>query len=132
MAEITLERLEEIGRECRSYRDLKAQIRSSYNTYRSPDFKEHSKGTEVSDPTVSAFHRIDQLKKQLQDHQTVICEFLQDLRTIDDPEIVTIIIWHYLVGLTWSDTCKKMTGKCDKRQSMKKVFYYLRTHNSMK
>lgn len=132
MAEITQERLDEIYLECCQYRELNLLIRSKYDTRRSPSLQAHGKNTEPSDPTVKAFHTIDSYKERLQDHAEKIKEFIKDLQTVDDPEIRTIIIYRYLLGLSWKDVSKRLTGKPDKRHAMKKIIYYLEKNSSEK
>ena len=43
------------------------------------------------------------------------------LITCEDPEIVSIIRWHYLLGLDWRQTNKKVYGYPDYWRSRKKI-----------
>ena len=126
MKEITIERLEEIRTIYQRFNILQREREEAYQTYKSPIiFYEHQKGSDtLSDPVVKAFHRIEEIDNQLCNVLDKMIEFEDDLQKVPDLGIVAIIRWHYLIGLSWSDTNYKIYKEHNSSYCRKKIQRY--------
>ena len=106
---------------------IEAEIATLYTPISSPNGREMQgsfSGT-PSDPTAHAAMRIISLRDKLDEERERMYATLEDierwLTTCEDPEIVSIIRWHYLLGLDWRQTNKKVYGYPDYWRSRKKI-----------
>lgn len=84
-------------------------------------------GNTPSDPTVSAFYKVEAMDKKIALKQAEIAEKLEGIlewmETIPDAEIRAMIHWRYLIGDDWRRVCRKVYGydspdACRKRVSL--------------
>ena len=106
---------------------IEAEIATLYTPISSPNGREMQgsfSGT-PSDPTAHAAMRIISLRDKLDEERERMYATLEDIErwliTCEDPEIVSIIRWHYLLGLDWRQTNKKVYGYPDYWRSRKKI-----------
>lgn len=106
---------------------IEAEIATLYTPISSPNGREMQgsfSGT-PSDPTAHAAMRIISLRNKLDEERERMYATLEDIErwliTCEDPEIVSIIRWHYLLGLDWRQTNKKVYGYPDYWRSRKKI-----------
>ena len=106
---------------------IEAEIATLYTPISSPNGREMQgsfSGT-PSDPTAHAVMRIISLRNNLDEERERMYATLEDIErwliTCEDPEIVSIIRWHYLLGLDWRQTNKKVYGYPDYWRSRKKI-----------
>ena len=106
---------------------IEAEIATLYTPISSPNGREMqgSFSGSPSDPTAHAAMRIISLREKLDEERERMYATLEDierwLMTCEDPEIVSIIRWHYLLGLDWRQTNKKVYGYPDYWRSRKKI-----------
>ena len=67
---------------------------------------------------------INQLDHAEQDQAEALKEIEEWLMQLEDPEMVSIIRWHYIVGYSWSDTNIEVYGYPDNHRARKKIFRY--------
>lgn len=125
MGKFTLERLEEAKEVFDKFRDLENEIKNAYKTYKSPRMGNDIKNNTAADPVEKAFHRIESLNVQVNECLDFMEEFEDDLANLSDIEIASIIRWHYILGLNWRETSKKVTGYNDYSYARKKIMRYL-------
>lgn len=124
---MTIETLEEYRGIASGVEAIEAEIATLYTPISSPNGREMQgsfSGT-PSDPTAHAAMRIISLREKLDEERERMYATLEDierwLMTCEDPEIVSIIRWHYLLGLDWRQTNKKVYGYPDYWRSRKKI-----------
>ena len=106
---------------------IEMEINTLYNPVSSPNGRETqgSFSGSPSDPTAHAAMRIISLRDKLGEERERMYATLEEIEqwliTCDDPEIVSIIRWHYLLGLDWRQTNKKVYGYPDYWRSRKKI-----------
>lgn len=106
---------------------IEAEIATLYTPISSPNGREMqgSFSGSPSDPTAHAAMRIISLREKLDEERERMYATLEDIErwliTCEDPEIVSIIRWHYLLGLDWRQTNKKVYGYPDYWRSRKKI-----------
>ena len=106
---------------------IEAEIATLYTPISSPNGREMqgSFSGSPSDPTAHAAMRIISLRDKLDEERERMYATLEDIErwliTCEDPEIVSIIRWHYLLGLDWRQTNKKVYGYPDYWRSRKKI-----------
>lgn len=105
---------------------IEEEIKQLYNPIRSPIGNTGNK--EPGDPTARSAMRIIQLRDKLESEKTrllgLVDEIEQWLLTVEDSEIVSIIRWHYVLGLNWKQTNMKVYGYPDYFYSRQKVIRY--------
>lgn len=131
MSDVTLERCEAMAKTYRRFRELLDLRDTLYNTYHSPalEFRNKSAGN-LSDPTAEAVRRIGKIDEELLPIMKAVFAFEDDLHALTDYEVAAIIRWHYLIGLSWTDTNMKVYGTRDYNYSRKKVLRYLKQHKN--
>jgi hypothetical protein len=124
---MTIETLEEYRGIASGVEAIEMEIQTLYNPISSPNGREMQgsfSGT-PSDPTAHAAMRIISLREKLDEERERMYATLEDIErwliTCEDPEIVSIIRWHYLLGLDWRQTNKKVYGYPDYWRSRKKI-----------
>ena len=124
---MTIETLEEYRGIASGVEAIEAEIATLYNPISSPNGREMqgSFSGSPSDPTAHAAMRIISLREKLDEERERMYATLEDIErwliTCEDPEIVSIIRWHYLLGLDWRQTNKKVYGYPDYWRSRKKI-----------
>ena len=86
------------------------------------------RGNLPSDPTSAAFHKIEAMDRRIERAREEIIEkkeaILDWLETVDDRELRAMIHWHYIVGLNWKQTARKVYGYNDYQVARKRVMRY--------
>ncbi|MBR2759654.1 MAG: hypothetical protein IKD66_00650 [Solobacterium sp.] len=124
---MTIETLEEYRGIASGVEAIEMEIQTLYNPISSPNGREMqgSFSGSPSDPTAHAAMRIISLREKLDEERERMYATLEDIErwliTCEDPEIVSIIRWHYLLGLDWRQTNKKVYGYPDYWRSRKKI-----------
>ena len=127
---MTIETLEEYRGIASGVEAIEKEINMLYNPVSSPNGRETfgSFGGSPSDPTAHAVMRIISLREKLNEERERMYATLENIemwmKTCDDPEIVSIIRWHYLLGLDWRQTNKKVYGYPDYYRSRKKILRF--------
>jgi hypothetical protein len=112
---VTIEDLEELRYLNSEIRAVQQEIEGMYNTYRSPAFEKIGQSPlSPGDPTFEAVHKVMQLQRkynamltEMTDRRDRVNAWLVEL---DDPEIRSIIRWHYLNGKSWKQTSRLVYG----------------------
>ena len=112
---MTLEELETIRYLDSEITAVQREIEGLYNTYHSPALnKTGSAPQHPGDPTAQTVQKIIALQKkyntmltQMADHRDQINIWLCGL---SDPEIKSIIRWHYMCGKSWKQTSGLIYG----------------------
>ena len=112
---MTIEDLEELRYLDSEIRAVQQEIEGMYNTYRSPAFEKIGQSPlSPGDPTFEAVHKVMQLQRkynamltEMADRRDRVNAWLVEL---DDPEIRSIIRWHYLNGKSWKQTSRLVYG----------------------
>ena len=124
---MTIETLEEYRGIASGVEAIEMEIQTLYNPISSPNGREMqgSFSGSPSDPTAHAAMRIISLREKLDEERERMYATLEDIErwliTCEDPEIVSIIRWHYLLGLDWRQTNKKVYGYPDYWRSRKTI-----------
>lgn len=113
--EMTIDDLEELRYLNSEIRAVQQEIDGMYNTYRSPSFDRiGSSPQHAGDPTAEAVQKIMALQQKyirmlndMADRRDRVNAWLVG---IDDPEIRSIIRWHYLNGKSWKQTSRLVYG----------------------
>ena len=58
------------------------------------------------------------------DQKEALKEIESWITELDNPEIESIVRWHYIIGYSWKDTTKEVFGYADAYLSRKKIFRY--------
>ena len=108
------------------------EIQTLYTPISSPNGRETSGSfsSTPSDPTAHSAMRIIDLRETLAEQREAMYAMLEEIEewliTCEDPEIVSIIRWHYLLGLNWKQTNMKVYGYPDYDRSRKKIVRFFR------
>lgn len=108
---------------------IQEQIRQMYVPISSPQLSQiGTKSNVPGDPTRSAFYRIEKLNQELEEKVNEIAvqmkRILDWVDTIDNPEIQIIIRWHFMNGLSWKETARKIYSTSDSDSCRKKFYRY--------
>lgn len=113
---ITIEKLENYRGLVAEMHSLSESIDSLYDTYRSPQFCRNggSHSSNVGSPVESAVEKILKLK-DLYDHKyseaaNLLLEVEAWLSQVEDPEIRSIIRFHYILNRSWQQTSTEIYG----------------------
>lgn len=130
MTIITLEDLE-------SYRGLSSELQALkkerewlYYPVSSPNGREMigQRGNTPSDPTASAFYKIETIDKKIALRTAEIAERLDEILewmdSVPDAEIRAMIHWRYLIGDDWRMVCRKVYGYDSPQACRKRVFRF--------
>ena len=115
---------------------IEQEIYSLYTPVSSPTGRPSAGNTALpSSPTEQAVMRIIHLKELVSAEHERMCRLLEEieewLTTVEDPEVASIIRWHYLMRLNWSRTNMKVYGYPDYDYSRKKVDRYFEKHQRL-
>lgn len=127
---MTIEKLENYKGLVAEMHSLSESIDSLYDTYRSPQFCRNggSHSDYVWSPVEDAVNRILKLK-DLYDHKyseaaNLLLEVEAWLSTVDDPEIRSIVRFHYVLNKSWVQTSTEVYGFPSYYNSRKKIMRY--------
>ena len=113
--EMTIEKLEQYKGLTSEMKALSDQIDSLYDTYRSPQVMSNgSHSMSASSPTESAVSKICKLKETYQQKYDEAADLLLQvenwLSQVEDPEIRSIIRFHYILNRSWQQTSTEIYG----------------------
>lgn len=108
---------------------IQEQIRQMYVPISSPQLSQiGTKSNVPGDPTRSAFYRIEKLNQELEEKVNEIAvqmkRILDWVDTIDNTEIQIIIRWHFMNGLSWKETARKIYSTSDSDSCRMKFYRY--------
>ena len=108
---------------------IQEQIRQMYVPISSPQLSQiGTKSNVPGNPTRQAFYKIERLNRELEDKVNEIAvqmkRILDWVDTIDNPEIQIIIRWHFMNGLSWKETARKIYSTSDSDSCRKKFYRY--------
>ena len=108
---------------------IQEQIRQMYVPISSPQLSQiGTKSNVPGDPTRQAFYKIERLNRELEDKVNEIAvqmkRILDWVDTIDNPEIQIIIRWHFMNGLSWKETARKIYSTYDSDSCRMKFYRY--------
>lgn len=113
---MTIEKLENYRGLVAEMHSLSESINSLYDTYKSPQFCRNggSHSNNVWSPVESAVEKILKLKS-LYDHKYseaagLLLEVENWLSRVEDPEIRSIIRFHYILNRSWQQTSTEIYG----------------------
>lgn len=113
---MTIEKLENYRGLVAEMHSLSESINSLYDTYKSPQFCRNggSHSNNVWSPVESAVEKILKLK-DLYDHKyseaaNLLLEVEAWLSQVEDPEIRSIIRFHYILNRSWQQTSTEIYG----------------------
>lgn len=112
---MTIEDLEELRYLNSEIQAVQREIENMYNTYRSPAFEKIGQSPlSPGDPTAQAVSKVMQLQRKYNSMLTDMADRRDRVNAwlveIDDPEIRSIIRWHYLNGKSWKQTSGLVYG----------------------
>lgn len=116
---ITLDDLRQYRDTYLSIKAIQAEIESLYYPVSSPPMVSEGGGKTLSpsDPTVQAFHQIERSKERLSHKLIELSEKKEEidiwLNDLQDQHIASIIRFHFIVGLSWKQTCVQVYGYPD-------------------
>ena len=108
---------------------IQEQIRQMYVPISSPQLSQiGTKSNVPGDPTRQAFYKIERLNRELEEKVNEIAvqmkRILDWVDTIGNPEIQIIIRWHFMNGLSWKETARKIYSTSDSDSCRKKFYRY--------
>jgi hypothetical protein len=108
---------------------IQEQIRQMYVPISSPQLSQiGTKSNVPGDPTRQAFYKIERLNRELEEKVNEIAvqmkRILDWVDTIDNPEIQIIIRWHFMNGLSWKETARKIYSTSDSDSCRMKFYRY--------
>lgn len=106
---MTIDELEELRYLDSEIQAVQREIENMYNTYRSPAFEKIGQSPlSPGDPTAQAVSKVMQLQRKYNSMLTEMADRRDRVNAwlveLDDPEIRSIIRWHYLNGKSWKQT----------------------------
>lgn len=112
---MTIEELEELRYLDSEIKAVQREIENMYNTYRSPAFEKIGQSPlSPGDPTAQAVSKVMQLQRKYNSMLTEMADRRDRVNAwlveLDDPEIRSIIRWHYLNGKSWKQTSGLVYG----------------------
>lgn len=127
---MTIEKLENYKGLVAEMHSLSESIDSLYDTYRSPQLMSDggSHSMSVGSPTESAVNKIVTLKliysKKIEAASDLLLEVENWLSQVEDPEIRSIIRFHYVLGYSWQRTNVAVCGYPSYYSARKKIMRY--------
>ncbi len=127
---ITIEDLEQFRGMSSELEALTEERTWLYYPVSSPNGRENigQRGNTPSDPTASAYHKIEAMDKRIERAREEIIEkqnaILDWLETVSDREVRAMIHWHYIRGLNWKQTSRKVYGYSDYQVARKRVMRF--------
>ena len=130
MDTITLEDLNQFRGMASELEALTEERMWLYYPVSSPNGREviGQRGNLPSDPTSAAFHKIEAMDKRIERAREEILDkkeaILDWLETVEDREVRAMIHWHYIRGLNWKQTARKVYGYNDYQVARKRVMRF--------
>ena len=125
---MTIEELENYRGITSEMKALELEINALYDVRKSPTGHEGTGNSGPGDPTGRSAMRIIELKEKLitqQERWSDTALTIETwLNTVDDPEIRSIVRWHYILGLSWKRTSAKVYGKNDYYLARKRLYRF--------
>lgn len=126
---MTIEKLENYKGLVAEMHSLSESIDSLYDTYRSPQLMSNgSHSMSAGSPTENAVAKILKLEKtyerKYEDAVDLLAEVEAWLSTVDDPEIRSIVRFHYALNRSWVQTSTEVYGFPSYYNSRKKIMRY--------
>lgn len=129
--EMTIEKLESYKGLTAEIKGLREQIDSLYDTYRSPQLKSDGGSHSMSvggSPVETAVNKVLELKTVYEQKYEEAANLLYNIETwlsqIEDPEIRSIIRFHYMLNRSWQQTSIEVYGYPSYHNSRKKIMRY--------
>lgn len=112
---MTIDDLEDLRYLDSEIQAVQREIENMYNTYRSPAFEKIGQSPlSPGDPTAQAVSKVMQLQRKYNSMLTEMADRRDRVNAwlveLDDPEIRSIIRWHYLNGKSWKQTSGLVYG----------------------
>lgn len=121
--------LEQLQKDIQTLRILQKKKEMLYYPVHSPHSETGVRNTSRSDPTAGALRKIERVNDQISDCMVKIADELSTvetwLETVEDGHIRAAIRWHYMVGLDWGKTCRKVYGYQNYHTCRSAVYRYL-------
>lgn len=113
--EMTIEKLESYKGLTAEIKGLREQIDSLYDTYRSPQLMSNgSHSMSAGSPTENAVAKILKLeqtyRRKHEEAVDLLAEVENWLSQVEDPEIRSIIRFHYILNRSWQQTSTEIYG----------------------
>lgn len=127
---ITIEELESAYGLLKELEVLEEEKRWLYTPVSSPNGRvsEGARGNTVSNPTAAAVAKIQALDSKISAKRDEVADKIEQIEewldAVEDSELRSIVRWHYLLGLDWGKTTKKMYGYYNYHTCRKKVMRY--------
>lgn len=125
---MTIEKLENYKGLVAEMRSLKESIDSLYNTYRSPQLMSDAHSMSVGSPVETAVNKVLELKTVYEQKYEEAANLLYNIETwlsqIENPEIRSIVRFHYVLGYSWERTNTAICGYPSYYTARKKVMRY--------
>lgn len=128
--EMTVEKLEAYKGLVSNMQALQEEISALHNTYRSPLITDAgSHVMSAGSPVEGAINKIFELEKIYNKEYEAAANLLYEIETfisqIEDPEIRSIIRFHYMLGYSWQRTNTVICGYPSYYTARKKLMRYL-------
>lgn len=126
---MSIDKLEQYRGLTTEMKALSQQITSLYDTYRSPQLmSDGGHSMSVSSSTERAVAKILKLKETYQQKYDEAADLLLQvenwLSQVEDPEIRSIIRFHYILNRSWQQTSTEVYGYPSYYNSRKKIMRY--------
>lgn len=126
---MTIEKLEAYRGLTTEMMALQQQITSLYDTYRSPQLMNNgSHSMSAGSPTENAVAKILKLEKTYRRKHEEAVDLLAEvenwLSQVEDPEIRSIIRFHYVLNRSWQQTSTMVLGYPSYYSARKKIMRY--------
>lgn len=128
--EMTVEKLEAYKGLVSNMQALQEEISALHNTYRSPLISDvGSHVMSAGSPVEGAINKIFELEKIYNKEYEAAANLLYEIETfisqIEDPEIRSIIRFHYMLGYSWERTNTAICGYPSYYTARKRLMRYL-------
>ena len=117
------------------YQELKRDIDSMENLKNSMYFNVHSPSSNESHSTTPGnpteesvkkiFHYDQMIDQKMQELRETMEEIIEWCDKIEDHDVRAIINWHFLMGLTWKETARKMYSYYNSEACKQKFYRYV-------
>lgn len=129
--EMTIEKLESYKGLTAEIKGLREQIDSLYDTYRSPQLKSDGGSHSMSvggSPVETAVNKVLELKTVYEQKYDEAADLLLQVENwlshVEDPEIRSIIRFHYMLNRSWQQTSIEVYGYPSYHNSRKKIMRF--------
>ena len=125
---MTIETLDKYRGLVSEMKAMQLEIDTMYDVRKSPTGKASTGSSGPGDPTGRIAMRIIEKKEHLlakqEEWSKAALEIEQWLATVDDPEICSIVRWHYLLGFSWKRTSAQVYGRSDYYLARKRIYRF--------